>query len=96
MILTACAYALYGLKGKVSEGVKIPSCPTICCIRRRVLSLSVSANFTTRLEEAPYAQREGTEETGREREHSSEGGGRQERQRRRRRGRGGAGWKCPR
>lgn len=45
--------------------MNIPSCPTICCIRRRVLSLSVSANFTTRLEEAPWARREETERGGR-------------------------------
>lgn len=35
-------------------GLKIPSWPAIWCIRRRVRSLSVSANLTTRLEEAPY------------------------------------------
>lgn len=42
----------------------MPSWPTICCMRLSVRSLSVSANFTTRLEEAPCGgrKRQGEEE----------------------------------
>lgn len=39
------------------DGVRMPSWPTICCMRLSVRSLSVSANFTTRLEEAPCGGR---------------------------------------
>lgn len=40
-------------------GLKMPSWPAIWCILRRVRSLSVSANFTTRLEDAPWRYKQG-------------------------------------
>lgn len=36
-------------------GLNMPSWVATCCIRRRPRSFSVSANFTTRLDEAPWA-----------------------------------------
>jgi hypothetical protein len=33
---------------------KRPKGPVICCIRLSCLSFSVSANFTTKLDDAPY------------------------------------------
>lgn len=37
-------------------GLNMPSWVATCCIRRRPRSFSVSANFTTRLDEAPWAR----------------------------------------
>ena len=44
----------------------MPSWPTICCMRLSVRSLSVSANLTTRLEEAPCkgSRKQGRKEGG--------------------------------
>lgn len=44
----------------------MPSWPTICCMRLSVRSLSVSANLTTRLEEAPCkgSRKQGGKEGG--------------------------------
>lgn len=49
-----CAYAPYAPNWLKTNGFIKFMWPAICCIRRNCRSLSVSANFTTKLEDAPY------------------------------------------
>lgn len=51
--LLTCAYAPYAPNWLKTNGFNRFIWPAICCIRRNCRSFSVSANFTTKLEDAP-------------------------------------------
>lgn len=52
-------YAPYAPNCDKANGFSNPSGPAICCIRLNCLSFSVSANLTTKLEDAPCENNEG-------------------------------------
>ena len=51
-----CAYAPHAPYCEIANGLRSPRGPAICCMRRSWRSFSESANFTTKLDDAPWKQ----------------------------------------
>lgn len=57
-LIFTCAYAPYAPNWLKTKGLSKFMWPAICCIRRNCRSFSVSANLTTKLEDAPWLENE--------------------------------------